>query len=89
MLHHARNADRAGHCGEITKSLLDKPGLSHLHEVIGTADLIAFVATHDLREGQQAISLIRGLPGVKAVGVEMLMETFKLDPRWGFMSSKI
>lgn len=72
----------------ITQRLSGKPWLSHLHEVIGTADLIAFVSTQDLQKGQQVVSQIRGLPGVKSVGVEMLIETFKLDPRWGFMSPK-
>lgn len=77
-----------GSAPAITQALSGEPWLSHLHEVIGTADLIAFVITQDLQQGQHIVSLIRGLPGVKSIGVEMLINTFKFTPRWGFMPSQ-
>jgi Lrp/AsnC family transcriptional regulator, regulator for asnA, asnC and gidA len=69
----------------IVETLSGKPWLGHLLEVVGASDLIAFVNTRDIGEAQEIISNeVRTLPGIKSINVRMLMENFKLDPRWGF-----
>jgi Lrp/AsnC family transcriptional regulator, regulator for asnA, asnC and gidA len=73
----------------IVAELSDKPWLSHLHEVIGTTDLIAFVNASDLREAQRLISdNIRAVAGVRSVAVRIFLDTYKVDPRWGFLPPK-
>jgi Lrp/AsnC family transcriptional regulator, regulator for asnA, asnC and gidA len=80
---------KPGAAAEIVKRLSGKPWLGHLLEVVGASDLIAFVNTRDLAEAHAIISVqLRPLPGIKSISVRMLMENIKLDPRWGFASSK-
>jgi DNA-binding Lrp family transcriptional regulator len=70
----------------IVKHLSGKPWLGHLLEVVGASDLIAFLDVRDMREAQSVISdHIRSLPGIRTISVRILMDTFKLDPRWGFL----
>jgi DNA-binding Lrp family transcriptional regulator len=72
--------------GDIVQQLRDKPWLGHLHEVVGASDLIAFINARDLREAEALVSdHIRSLPGVRMVSVRIMIDTFKLDPRWGFV----
>ena len=78
-----------GTSSAIAKRLAGKPWLGHLLEVVGASDLIAFVNTRDIAEAQDVISKeVRTLPGIKSINVRMLMENFKLDPRWGFANSQ-
>jgi Lrp/AsnC family transcriptional regulator, regulator for asnA, asnC and gidA len=72
----------------IVQILSRKSWLGHLMEVVGASNLIAFVNTRDLQEAHLLISdQIRSVPGIRSVTVRTIMDTFKLDPRWGFLTT--
>lgn len=77
-----------GATAKIVEHLSGKPWLGHLMEVVGASDLIAFVNTSDMLEAQSVISdHLRSAPGIRTVDVRILRDVFKLDPRWGFLST--
>ncbi len=72
----------------IVERLSHQPWLTHLLEVVGASNLIAFVNTPDLHEAHFVISnQIRAIAGVRSIAVRTIMDTIKLDPRWGFLTS--